>query len=187
MSNSILPFGQFLDNDSPHNFSKLAHEFLEAAKFTHAGFNGTPTWPTYFLAFQSLENFLKAYLLANGATMDHVKNRIGHRLCDALAEAKKMGLAVHAPSGVEDAMMTMSRNYTARDFQYRGVGGAKSGTSENALTDSPIRTPRASRIAEFVSRNVVGRSLVLLSRAILFVYIRTAGRFRHLLLPGWGV
>jgi len=72
--------------------------------------------------FQSLENFLKAYLLAHGATPDHVKNRVGHRLCDALAEAKAKGLAIHAPKDVEDAVLAMSRDYTARDFQYRSVG-----------------------------------------------------------------
>jgi hypothetical protein len=122
LSNGILPFGHFLDNESPHNFSKLGQEFLDAAKFTHAGFNGAPMWPTYFLLFQSLENFLKAYLLAHGATMDHVKNEVGHRLCDALAEAKAKGLAVQAPKDVEEAVAVMSRVYTARDFQYRRIG-----------------------------------------------------------------
>ena len=122
MSDGIVPCGHFLDNDSPHNFSKLAREFLDAAKFAHAGFKGIPTWPTYFLVFQSLENFLKAYLLVRGATLDHVKNRVGHRIRDALAEAKAKGLAVQAPKDVEDAVVAMSRDYTARDFQYRSVG-----------------------------------------------------------------
>jgi len=122
MSDGIVPFGHFLDNDSPHNFSKLGREFLNAAKFAHAGFKSVPMWPTYFLVFQSLENFLKAYLLAHGATLDHVKNRVGHRICDALAEAKAKGLVVQAPKDVEDAVVAMSRDYTARDFQYRSIG-----------------------------------------------------------------
>ena len=122
MSDGIVPFGHFLGNDSPHNFSKLGREFLDAAKFAHAGFKGVPMWPTYFLVFQSLENFLKAYLLAHGATLDHVKNSVGHRICDALAEAKAKGLAVQAPKDVEDAVVVMSRDYTARDFQYRSIG-----------------------------------------------------------------
>ena len=118
LSQGIVPMGRFLDNDSPHNFSKLAREFFDAAKFTHAGFKGVPMWPTYFLLFQSLENFLKAYLLAHGATMHHVQFKIGHKLCVALAEAKAKGLAVDAARDVEDAVMAMSRDYTARDFQY---------------------------------------------------------------------
>lgn len=122
MSHGTIPMGQFLDNDSPHNFSKLAREFLDAAKFTHAGFKGVPMWPTHFLLFQSLENLLKAYLLAHGATMHHIQFKIGHKLCDALVEAKAKGLAVDAPKDVEDAVMAMSRDYTARDFQYRSIG-----------------------------------------------------------------
>jgi hypothetical protein len=122
MSDGIVPCGHFLNNDSPHNFSKLAREFLDAAKFTHAGFKGVPMWPTYFLLFQSLEDFLKAYLLAHGATMHHIQFKIGHKLCVALAEAKAKGLAVAAPKDAEDAVMAMSRDYTARDFQYRSIG-----------------------------------------------------------------
>jgi hypothetical protein len=122
MSDGIVPFGHFLNNDSPHNFSKLGREFLDAAKFAHAGFKCVPMWPTYFLVFQSLENLLKAYLLAHGATLDYVKNTVGHRICDTLAEAKANGLAVQAPKDVEDAVAALSRDYTARDFQYRSIG-----------------------------------------------------------------
>ena len=79
-------------------------------------------WPTHFLLFQSLENFLKAYLLAHGATMHDIQFKIGHKLSVALAEAKAKGLVVAAPKDVEDAVMAMSRDYTARDFQYRSIG-----------------------------------------------------------------
>ena len=54
--------------------------------------------------------------------MDHVKFTIGHRICDALAEAKSKGLSVNVPKSVEDAVAAMSRVYTARDFQYCGSG-----------------------------------------------------------------
>jgi hypothetical protein len=122
MSDGIVGFGRFLGNDSPHNFCKLGREFLDAANYTHAGFKHEPMRPTYFLVFQSLENFLKAYLLAHGATLDYVKNEVGHRLCDGFAEAKAKGLIVDMPRNVEDAIMEMSRDYTARDFQYRSIG-----------------------------------------------------------------
>ena len=64
MSDGIVPCGHFLNNDSPHNFSELAREFLDAAKFTHAGFSGIPMWPTYFLVFQSL---VKLMVLTNNS------------------------------------------------------------------------------------------------------------------------
>ena len=54
--------------------------------------------------------------------MRHIERTIGHKLCDALAEAKAKGLAVASPKDVEDAVMAMSRDYTARDFQYRRIG-----------------------------------------------------------------
>jgi hypothetical protein len=122
MNDGIVPYGHFLNNDSPHNFCTLAREFLDAAIYTHAGFKRVPMWPTFLLIFQSLENFLKAYLLANGATMDHLQFTIGHKLCDALAEAKAKGLVVNVHKDWEDAIMTMSRDYTAKDFQYRSNG-----------------------------------------------------------------
>ena len=121
-SRGLIPTGQFLDNDSPHNFSKLAREYLDAAKFTNAGFNGFPMWPTYFLLFQSLENLLKAYLLAHGTTMHYIQFKIGHKLCLALSEAKAKGLMVDAPKDVQDNVMAMTQDYTARDFQYRSIG-----------------------------------------------------------------
>jgi len=123
MSNGIIPCGRLLGNDSPHNFSKLAREFLDAAKFANEGFKGKPMWPTYFLVFQSLENFLKAYLLAHGATLDHVKKRVGHSICAAHTEAKAKGLSVNASKDEEEAVVAMSKDYTARDFQYCSVGG----------------------------------------------------------------
>jgi hypothetical protein len=34
------------------------------------GFKSAPKWPTYQNAFLALENFLKAYLLLKGATLE---------------------------------------------------------------------------------------------------------------------
>jgi hypothetical protein len=34
------------------------------------GFKSAPTWPTYQTAFLALENFLKAYLLLKGGTLE---------------------------------------------------------------------------------------------------------------------
>ena len=88
MSDGVAPSGSFLDNDTAHNFANLGRDFLDAAKVVNKHFKNAPMWPTYLLVFQSLENYLKAYLLAHGATLNHVKHKIGHRISDALAEAK---------------------------------------------------------------------------------------------------
>ena len=123
MSGSIVPFaGRFLDNASPHNFARLGHLFLMQARFTHQGFKGVPEWPTYCAAFQSLENYLKSYLLRQGVTLDHVRRVIGHKLKDALREAKAQGLVVSVPAHLEAAVIELSEHYTKRDFQYRGIG-----------------------------------------------------------------
>lgn len=122
MNRTIPPAGTFLDNEHPHNFSKLAREFLDAAKFTHAGFQGVPMWPTYYLAFQSIENSLKAHLLAHGATIQHVKSKIRHQIDKALKEAKSNGLSVPMPAEVEKAVLETSICYIAHDFRYRSIG-----------------------------------------------------------------
>jgi HEPN domain-containing protein len=119
---AILPFGRFLGNDSDHNFAHLADDFLKAARFANNGFANLPKWPTYFLAFQALENYLKSYLLRMGATLDHVHHDIGHKLRDALDEAKSRGLVLKVPSSIEDAIMELSELYSKREFQYRSIG-----------------------------------------------------------------
>jgi HEPN domain-containing protein len=122
-SPGIVPFGSFLDNDSPHNFSNLAGEFLQAARFSNHGFDNRPVWPTYFLAFQALELYLKSFLIRRRATVDHVRRRIGHDLQRALKEAKAKGLNIPIQPSVEALVMKMSEYYKSREFQYKGING----------------------------------------------------------------
>jgi HEPN domain-containing protein len=125
---SVPPSGLYpinnipLGNDCPYNFATLAREFLDAAKYANEGFKHKPTWPTYFLLFQALENFLKAYLMAHGADVPYLKHEIGHQVERALTEAKAKGLTVPVSQTFEHDLMEMSKIYTARDFQYRGLG-----------------------------------------------------------------
>jgi hypothetical protein len=69
-------------------------------------FKGAAKWPTNQMAFLALENFLNAYLLLKGATLEH-----GHDLRAALNEAKVRGLALKVAPVVEDAVMKASKNY----------------------------------------------------------------------------
>src|SRR5215472_15616421 len=78
-ASSTEPSGSTSSTDSGHNFAKLGNEFLQASKFIHEGFKNTPKWPTYQTAFQALENYLKAYLLNKGATLEQVRD-IGPKL-----------------------------------------------------------------------------------------------------------
>jgi hypothetical protein len=122
MSGSIVQFGELLDNDSPQNFAQIGEEYLEAAKVVNSHFKNAPRWPTYSLAFQSLESYLKSYLLARGKTLQFVHKKIGHDIKAAYEEAKKNKLVVKAGPGLEASVMAVSESYTNRDFHYRSIG-----------------------------------------------------------------
>jgi len=62
--------------------------FWKRADLYTRSFKKVRKWPTYQAAFQALENFLKAYLLRKGATPEHTHYEIGHKLREALNEAK---------------------------------------------------------------------------------------------------
>jgi hypothetical protein len=122
LPDAILPSGQFFGNDSSRNFAKLGDDYLKAAEILQK--HKAPEWPTYNNAFQSLENYLKSYLLRKGNILDYVKNEIGHKLQDALEECKKLGLDLSdGDAEFIDKMMTFSRVYTSKDFQYCCIGG----------------------------------------------------------------
>ncbi len=123
MSQGVVPSGRMLGNDDPHNFAKLGRDYLADAKILCAAHTTeSPTWPTYQLAFQALENLLKAYLLAHGASMEQIRKKVGHNVCKALGEAKAKGLKVTGHEHSEDAVMVMGGDYAAHDFRYTSVG-----------------------------------------------------------------
>jgi hypothetical protein len=93
--------------DSASHFAKLGEEYLQASKMLNDGFKSAHKWPTYQTAFLALENFLKAYLMLKGATVDH----IGHELRTVLNEAKAKGLVLKVAPAVEEAVMKASDYY----------------------------------------------------------------------------
>src|SRR6185437_2767868 len=100
-----------------------ADEYLEGAKILNAQWRNAPKWATYSNAFQSLENFLKSYLLKKGKTVDYLKYDVGHKLQVALLECEKLGLVLSdGDMKFIDKMMEFSRCYTGKDFQYHGFG-----------------------------------------------------------------
>jgi HEPN domain-containing protein len=107
-------------NDSPHNFAELGHEWLTAAKVLNANGKNWPGGPIYFLAFQALELYLKAYLLRKGATLQHVTYKIGHSIQLAIKEAEGKGLGLNLDPRFRQTLMEFSDAYKRRDCQYRG-------------------------------------------------------------------
>jgi len=79
-----------------------------------------PGGPIYFLAFQALELYLKAYLLRKGVTLQHVTKKIGHSIEIAIKEAEEKGLRLNLDPGFRQALREFSEAYKRRDFQYRG-------------------------------------------------------------------
>lgn len=73
--------------------------------------------PTYFMRSHAIELLLKACLLANGWTLKACKNKLGHRLNDALAEAEKCGLVVCPDT--KSVIATLSPLHEDYTFRYR--------------------------------------------------------------------
>ena len=78
----VVPGATQLGPDHPHNFSALGKEFLEAAKTLNLSHPNQPDWPTFFLACQALELYLKAFLRCKGVSVEDLKKSkiFGHDL-----------------------------------------------------------------------------------------------------------
>jgi hypothetical protein len=120
LPNESVPSGRFPGNESVHIFARLGDEFLETAKFAKEGFKD-PKWPTFQNALQALENYLKAYLLSKGVTLEQARN-IGHNLRIALKEAQALGLVVNSSPEAEEAVMKVSDHYADHELRYAAVG-----------------------------------------------------------------
>jgi HEPN domain-containing protein len=118
----ILPFGHFLGNDHPHAFARLGDDYLQAAKMLNEGFKGAPESPVYQNAFQALELYLKGYLRMRAVSVEDLQKKFGHRLRDALKEAKAKGLNVSFDSTAEEMVMEVSTYYTDTQLRYTAFG-----------------------------------------------------------------
>jgi hypothetical protein len=118
----FLRLGMVLGNESPETFANLAEQYLEAGEIVRANSQGRLLCPIFFLAFQSLENYLKSYLLVNGVPIEDIRYKFGHKIRTLLTEAKIKGLKVNCGVRLEDTVMKVSESYTNRDFQFRTQG-----------------------------------------------------------------
>jgi hypothetical protein len=110
-----------LGNDSAYNFLKLGEKFRDAAEILNQHYRNAPDWPTFVVACQGLELYLKAFLRAKGMTLDDLKNKIGHDLQRAYNKSKDLGLW-KVPQGDEEMITLLNQAYKERDFQYRASG-----------------------------------------------------------------
>jgi hypothetical protein len=88
------------------DLAKLGEEYLQASKMLNDGFKSAPKWPTYQNAFLALENFLRAFLMLKGATLEQ-----GRDLRALLKEAKGKGLDLNVAPAVEEVVLKASEHY----------------------------------------------------------------------------
>jgi HEPN domain-containing protein len=102
--------------------SNDAREFLDAAKLVRREKPVTFT-PTYFLACQSIELSIKAYLRGSGYSDKQLRD-IGHNLDECIAKAKATGVDSHVKLSPADVAMIAAINpyYQFKDFQYSTTG-----------------------------------------------------------------
>lgn len=114
---------QAIDRSSPMVLWNRAKEFFDAASLVHSE-NNRLLGPIYFLACQSIELSLKAYLRGCGATIDYLKRDIGHDLTKALCVALVNDLDKVVPVSREDqkVLNAMNQYYASKDLQYPKAG-----------------------------------------------------------------
>jgi hypothetical protein len=116
-----VSMGTALGKHAPEDFACLGVEFLDVAKAANATFQNSHAWPIYYLAFQSLEDLLKAYLIAHGTKLD-VQNEIRHNIRKAFDAATNMGLVVDVPLQLTEKVLEVSKHYANYSFRYRTLG-----------------------------------------------------------------
>ena len=125
---TFMMMKKFKDDAAIH-FAKLGKEFADAANTLYKVSQDQhvhPSWPIQFVTCQALELYLKAFLRANGVSLDDLKDgrKFGHDLQRALREAKQKGLdkVVAITDDEEHIIKILNAHYKNRDFQYKGSG-----------------------------------------------------------------
>ena len=113
--------------DAAIHFAKLGEEWADAAKAAYSVSQKRgehPSWPAHYSACQALELYLKAFLRAKGADIDHLKYKVGHNLVRALADAMEQDFDKIVTLSVADehVINKLNSHYQDRDFQYKGSG-----------------------------------------------------------------
>jgi hypothetical protein len=122
----VVPGATQLRPDHPYNFSKLGKKYLEAAKILDSHHQNQPDWPTFFVACQALELYLKAFLRAHAVSVEDLISRkvFGHDLQLGFEKAMKLGLdkRLDFTDDLRFCVGVINQPYKERDFQYKGSG-----------------------------------------------------------------
>jgi hypothetical protein len=114
---------------TPVGMLRYAIEFYAAALATDRaigdtdGYEKTAPTPVNYLIGHAIELGLKAYLLHGGRSLADIKS-IGHRLCLAYSEARKVGLDAHFQPEAEGVSVldALDALYLDKQFEYIETG-----------------------------------------------------------------
>ena len=130
-----------------------AKDMLLAASILH---DSDKEWkvqgPTYYLLGHATELALKSFLLANGDSLDRLRQRIGHNLAKAArrVRATKCDPLAQTVADNFEVIELLNFYYEAKEFEYR-VTGLKSYPKKELLfeflrTAIPMIEPHAMRV-----------------------------------------
>ncbi len=118
------------DRTTPLGTLRYAIEFYAAAIATDDAIGDMPGHEAIapitvnYLIGHAIELGFKAYLLHCRVPLDHIKNKIGHRLVQARDEAMALGLGSHFQPKAEwgDVLEVLSDLYSDKQFEYIETG-----------------------------------------------------------------
>ena len=123
---TVVPWLTRLGSDSPHNFSALGEEFLEAAKILNSHHPNKPDWPTFLMICQALELYLKAFLRSKKVSVGDLKKPkiFGHDLKIGFNKAMELELdkILDFTGELGNYIAVISQPYKERYFQYKHSG-----------------------------------------------------------------
>ena len=121
---------------TPLGFLRFSSEYLRAATIIHQK-DPTLITPVYFLACHSIELAMKAYLLARGQKLAHLKNALRHDL-EALHKLAITQSPPEFPSSPElvAILKLVGAYYKEKQFEYIEVGFKTLPTIDDLLTQA---------------------------------------------------
>ena len=119
------------ERTTPIGMARYAVDFFKAALATDdklgtkKGYEIIAPVPVMFLAGQSIELILKAYLLHRGVSLRHIRTKFGHGLHKSLRKAKELGLNKIVELTAEDlsTIEILDELYSSKQLQYIVTGG----------------------------------------------------------------
>lgn len=118
-----------LESSSPIGYCRYAKQYVDAARCVDEGLGQMPEYrwvspaPAYYLALQSIELSLKAFLLHKGYTAAQVRC-LNHDILKLWAEAQQRGLAqvFHAKFSDKRALLLLYRINEKHQLRYIRTG-----------------------------------------------------------------